>query len=130
MPGATPGPSGIDIDELRAFCAGLPGAEERFPFQRSPELGVFSVFGTWFAVGDLSLAQPSITVKGDPDHARLLRETFAGITPGYHMNKRHWSSVILDGSVPVDVIFEIVEDAHALIVAKLPKMKRLTLGGV
>jgi len=119
----------IDVEELRRFCVELPGAEERFPFQRSPELGVFSVFGTWFAVGDLSLEPPSITVKGDPDHARLLRETFDGITPGYHMNKRHWSSIRLDGAVPDDVVFEMIEDAHAIIVAKLPKLRRLALGG-
>jgi predicted DNA-binding protein (MmcQ/YjbR family) len=75
---------------------------------------VFKVGGRMFAAA-ASVDPHSVTLKADPDLAEFLREQYPGIEPGYHMNKRHWNTVALDGSVPTDVILQLLEQSYGLV---------------
>jgi predicted DNA-binding protein (MmcQ/YjbR family) len=112
---------------LRRACLALPGAEETFPF--GLETSVFKVGGKMFALSQLKAKSPlSISLKCEPELAEGLRAAHAAITPGYHLNKRHWNTVLLDGSVPERMVVEMIEDSYDLVVAKLPKSKQAELG--
>ncbi len=80
--------------DLRALCMGFAGAEETYPF--SPEASVFKVRGKIFAIAHLGGDPPSISLKCEPDLAEQLRADHRAITPGYHLNKRHWNTVRVD----------------------------------
>jgi predicted DNA-binding protein (MmcQ/YjbR family) len=113
---------------LRRACLAMPGATETFPF--GPENSVFKVGGKIFAISRLERA-PSLRVslKCEPALAEQLRASHAAITPGYHLNKRHWNTVALDdGSIPDAMVRDMIEDSYDLIVAKLPKRTRQALG--
>ena len=69
-------------------------------------------------------------MKCDPDYALALRAQYAGVKPGYHMNKRHWNTVMLDGSVPPDLIFELIDHSYELVAASLSKAERAKLAAV
>ena len=112
--------------DLRALCMGFSGAEETYPF--SAEASVFKVRGKIFAIAHLAAEPPHISLKCEPDLAVQLRADHAAITPGYHLNKRHWNTVAVDGSLPERLLRDMVEDSYDLIVAALPRAKRLRLG--
>ena len=112
---------------LREYCLSLPGAEETFPF--GPENSVFKVEGKIFALSRLGGEPPlRISLKCDPGLAEQLRASHPAISPGYHLNKRHWNTVVLDGSVPDAMVRDMIEDSYDLIVARLPKRKQQALG--
>jgi predicted DNA-binding protein (MmcQ/YjbR family) len=118
----------VTAAELRRACLAMPGADETFPF--GPENSVFKVAGKIFAISRLDRA-PSLRVslKCEPGLAEQLRASHAAITPGYHLNKRHWNTVDLDdGSVPDAMVRDMIEDSYDLIVSKLPKRTRQALG--
>ena len=112
----------MDRDDVLAFCLGLPGAEETYPF--GDEVAVIKVGGKMFALVPLTGGPGVVNLKCDPTRAVELREAYAGIRPGYHQNKRHWNSVDLDGSVESDVVRGLVEDSYDLVVAGLPRAVR------
>ncbi|EHR61754.1 MmcQ/YjbR family DNA-binding protein [Saccharomonospora cyanea] len=107
---------------LRSLCLSLPGTRERFPF--SPELSVFFVEEKMFALSALDGRPLTVSLKCDPEHSLYLRDTYPAITPGYHLNKRHWNTVVLDGSVPEDLVTDLVYESYDLVVAGLPKYRR------
>ncbi len=112
----------MNIEEFREYCIQKPGVTEEFPFDE--ETLVFKVMGKMFAltnlVGDWNLA-----LKCDPEWAIELREQFPAIRPGYHMNKVHWNTVAMDGSLSQKLIFELIDHSYQLVVAKLPgKLKK------
>ena len=111
---------------LRRACLALPGAEETFPF--GPENSVFKVAGRMFALSPLKRKPLRVSVKCEPALAEGLRAAHAAIIPGYHLNKRHWNTVILDGSLPERMVVEMIEDSYDLVVAKLPKSTQAELG--
>jgi predicted DNA-binding protein (MmcQ/YjbR family) len=112
---------------LRRACLALPGAEETFPF--GPENSVFKVAGKMFAISRLRAKRPlRISLKCEPELAEGLRAAHEAIIPGYHLNKRHWNTVVLDGSLPERMVLEMIEDSYDLVVAKLPKSKHAELG--
>ena len=113
----------MTADELRSTCLSLPGAVEERPF-RDREVSVFKAGGKIFAITRLSGDPLRVSVKCDPDLAVALRDTYPAITPGYHLNKRHWNTVALDGSLPDTMVHDLVEDSYALIVAALPSSRR------
>jgi predicted DNA-binding protein (MmcQ/YjbR family) len=113
--------------ELSAFLADLNGAEETYPF--GPEARVFKVAGKVFAVDSPDSPAPTITLKALPENVERLVAGVEGIGPGYHMNKRHWITVDLDGSVPDDHVRELIAESHAIVVHSLPKHIRLGLEG-
>jgi predicted DNA-binding protein (MmcQ/YjbR family) len=117
----------VTADALRAACLDMPGAEETFPF--GPENSVFKVEGKLFAITPLDRSSPlRISLKCEPGLAEQLRAGHAAITPGYHLNKRHWNTVVLDGSLPDAMVRDMIEDSYDLIVARLPKRKQQALG--
>jgi len=111
--------------ELKAACLALNGAEETFPF--SPETSVFKVGGKVFALTALDAPALRVSLKCEPELAVRLRETYPAITGGWHLNKRHWNTVALDGSVPDALVREMIEDSYDLIVSRLPRAQRLLL---
>jgi predicted DNA-binding protein (MmcQ/YjbR family) len=112
---------------LRKACLDMPGAEETFPF--GPENSVFKVEGKIFAISRLDHSTPlRVSLKCDPGLAEQLRASHPAITPGYHLNKRHWNTVELDGSLSDEMVRDLIEDSYDLIVARLPKRRQQALG--
>ncbi len=115
----------MTADELRETCLAMAGAIEDFPF--SPENSVFKVAGKIFAISNLTAEPLRVSLKCEPGLAEQLRADHAAITPGYHLNKRHWNTVVVDGSVPDAMVRDMIEDSYDLIVAALPRAKRRAL---
>lgn len=111
---------------LRKLCLGFPGAFEDFPF--GPEHSVFKVEGKLFAISALGSLPLQVSLKCEPELAVQLRGAHEAIAPGYHLNKRHWNTVTLDGSVPDAMVHDMVEDSYDLIVAAMPRAVREQLG--
>lgn len=125
----------MDPVELRTLCLGFPGAYEDFPF--GPEASVFKVRapsggddrqGKMFALSNLNASPLSVALKCDPMLAVQLRAAHPEITGAWHMNKRHWSDVRLDGDLADDDVRDLVEDSYDLVVAGLPRAQREALG--
>lgn len=118
----------IDRHEIRAYCASKPGAEETFPFDATTL--VVKVMGKMFALMPTDTPEDqhqTINLKCEPALAEILRTTYEAVKPGYHMNKRHWNTVTLDGSVPDDELFEMVDNSYALVVKGLTKAQKAEL---
>ncbi|MCX4233081.1 MmcQ/YjbR family DNA-binding protein [Streptomyces sp. NPDC020707] len=112
--------------ELRTLCLSFNAAVEEFPF--NPETSVFKVLGKMFALSSLEGSPLTVNLKCDPEDAVRLRGEYEGlIIPGWHMNKRHWNTVTVDGSLPDRLVRELVEDSYDLVVAGLPRAERLRL---
>lgn len=111
----------MDRDALRAHCLAQKGAVEDFPF--GEDTAVYKVGGRMFAILPVRGAL-AISLKCDPEWARVLRETYPAVTGGYHLNKRHWNTVRIDGSVPDDEVFEMIEHSYGLVLRSLPRRVR------
>lgn len=105
----------MDIVSLRDYCVSKEGSEESFPF--GDDTLVFKKNGKIFALVNL-YGDLTINLKCDPAFALELRERHPCVQPGYHMNKKHWNTVILDGSVPDKEIFSWIDHSYNLIAAK------------
>lgn len=114
-------------NELTTFLLDLNGAEETYPF--GPEARVFKVAGKVFSIDSPDAAERTITLKALPENVPRLIRSVEGINPGYHMNKRHWVTVRLDGTVVAGHVRELIAESHAIVVASLPKRIRLGLEG-
>jgi len=112
--------------ELRDHCLSFTQAEETFPF--GPETSVFKVGGKMFALSQLESESLRVSVKCEPELAEALREAHAAVTPGYHLNKRHWNTVVIDGSLPDDDVRDMIGDSYDLVVSKLPRARQRALG--
>jgi len=112
----------MTADQLHAYCLSMPGAVEEFPF--SEGVSVFKVGGKMFALSALARDPLEVSVKCEPDLAVGLREAHAAIRPGYHLNKRHWNTVTLNGSLDDAMVRDMVEDSYDLVVDGLPKSRR------
>jgi predicted DNA-binding protein (MmcQ/YjbR family) len=112
----------VNATELRACCLAQVEAIEDFPF--GPEHSVFKVAGKMFALSTLDRTPLEVSVKCDPEIAIDLRETHAAIRPGYHLNKRHWNTITLDGSLLDRLVRDLIEDSYDLVVRGLPKRTR------
>ena len=116
----------MDATELRAWCIRQVGAIEDFPF--GPEVSVFKVAGKMFALSALGRRPLEVSVKCEPGLAVSLRQTYPAIRPGYHLNKRHWNTVTLDGTLSDQLVRDLIEDSYDLVVSGLPKRTREQLG--
>jgi predicted DNA-binding protein (MmcQ/YjbR family) len=112
--------------KLRDRCLALPGSTETYPF--GPETSVFKVSGKIFAISRLKERPLQVSLKCEPLLAEQLREAHPAVRPGYHLNKRHWNTVIIDGSLPERMIKDMIEDSYDLIVSKLSRSRRRALG--
>ncbi|MGF7233016.1 MmcQ/YjbR family DNA-binding protein [Arachidicoccus sp.] len=105
------------IDEIRDYTLALDQqVEECFPF--GEETFVYKISGKIFLLMSFDNAQLRINVKCNPDKAVELREQYASIIPGYHMNKKHWNTLIIDGSLPAGLIKECIRHSYLLVVKR------------
>jgi predicted DNA-binding protein (MmcQ/YjbR family) len=112
----------MDLPDAIDYFLSKPGAEETLPF--GPDVLVYKVGGKAFALTSPDQYPPRINLKCDPERSLVLRDQHAAILPGYHMNKRHWNTLMLDGSLPTPLVKELIDHSYELIVAALPKSKR------
>ncbi|MBB5640682.1 MmcQ/YjbR family DNA-binding protein, partial [Cryobacterium roopkundense] len=102
-------------DALVDLCLSLPQAVETFPFGEETSVFKTSGNGKIFALSALAGEPLTVSLKCDPEEGRALREEFVQITPGYHLNKKHWITIVLDGSVPDELVEQLLRDSHALV---------------
>lgn len=112
----------MNVETLRRYCLSKPGTTEDFPFDE--ETLVFRVQGKIFCLVSLEKIPLQFNLKCDPVRAIELREAFDAVRPGYHMNKKHWNTVVMDGSVPSREIREMIDHSYTLIFESLPKRLR------
>lgn len=112
----------MNAESFRAHCLGKAAATEGTPF--GPEDIVFKVQGKMFAILALEEVPPRVNLKCDPDLALELRDRYEQVQPGYHMNKKHWNTVVLDGVIPDREIRKMIDHSYDLVVQSLPKAKR------
>lgn len=112
-------------DDLRELCLDLPGAIEDFPF--GEQVSVFKVGGKIFAIADLDGVPLGVSLKCDPDLAEGLRAEHDAIRPGYHLNKRHWNTVTIDGTLADPDVEAMIQDSYDLVVASLTRAARDSL---
>ena len=103
----------MDIEQIRDFCLSKPLTEEGLPF--GPNVLVFKVKGKIFLLASLDTPQLQFNVKCNPDLAEELREQYSCVIPGFHMNKKHWNTIIPDGSVSTAQLKEWIDDSYDLI---------------
>ncbi len=115
----------MNIEDLRTYCLSKPGVSESFPFDESTL--VFKVLDKMFLLTSLDEIPPSINVKADPETVLDLRERYRAVLPGYHMNKKHWNTVLLDGSISDSLLHQWIDDSYGLVVATLPALKKKLL---
>ena len=111
----------MNIESLRTYCLSKKNVEETLPF--GPDTLVFKVNGKIFLLAGLDNDPLSFNVKCDPEKALELREEWACVQPGFHMNKKHWNTIIVDGSAPVAMLKEWIDHSYTLVAGKLPKKK-------
>lgn len=116
----------MNIEQLREFCVQKPFVTEEFPF--GPETLVFKVAGKMFALTGIDSPELTVNLKADPDYSVELREKYAEVQPGYHMNKLHWNTVSFEGSLPEELLKELIDHSYSLVVASFSKSKRKELG--
>ena len=112
----------MDIEQLRDYCLSKKGAEETLPF--GPDTLVYKAGGKVFLLVGLESEELRFNVKCDPDKAIELREQFPCVLPGYHMNKKHWNTIVVDGSVSSKQLKEWIDHSYTLIIDSLPKKIR------
>jgi len=114
----------MNIEEYRDYCLSKKGVTEAFPFDTVTL--VFKVGGKMFALCGITNFS-YINLKADPEKSLELREAYMGITPGFHMSKKHWNSVETNGDVPLKVIKELIDDSYNLVFQKLTKKIKLEI---
>ncbi|MCC7467514.1 MAG: MmcQ/YjbR family DNA-binding protein [Saprospiraceae bacterium] len=115
----------MDIETFRDYCLAKKATSEDFPF--GPETLVLKVGGKMFALTGLDSDEFTVNLKCDPDRAVELREQYAEIQPGYHMNKKHWNTVHFEGGLDQRLLRELIDHSYELVVASLKKADREAL---
>lgn len=115
----------MNLETLRAYLLSKPGAVEDHPF--GPQPLVVKVGGKMFALVNADSTPLSVSLKCEPAHAQFLRDTFPAVQPGYHLNKEHWNTVTLDGSIPDEGIRAMIDESYRLVVGGLSKGRRSQL---
>ena len=114
----------MDREQLRGYCLAKKAAVEDFPF--GDEVAVFKIMVKIFALLPVD-GGLTISLKCDPIFATLLRDTYPAVTPGWHLNKRHWNTVKVDDSIPEDEILEMIDHSYDQVVKGLTKAQRSDL---
>ncbi|KOY86307.1 MmcQ-like protein [bacterium 336/3] len=109
----------MDIEDFRNYCIKKKGVTEEFPFDNVTL--VFKVMGKMFALTGLDREVFSINLKCEPEKAVELREQYDGVRPGYHMNKKHWNTILVESIKPQKLVLEWIDDSYNLVVASLTK---------
>lgn len=111
----------MNIESIREYCLAKPETEESFPF--GEDTLVFKVAGKIFLLSNLD-GPLTMNLKCDPEKAIELRELYDLVTPGYHMSKKHWNTVIIDGSIPDRLLKEWIDHSFQQVIQSLPKSKQ------
>ncbi len=114
----------MNIEAYRNYCIQKKGVTEEFPFDNNTL--VFKVMDKMFALTDLEMFT-SINLKVNPEEGAELRETYGAVLAGYHMNKKHWITVLMDDTVPDKLIQSWIDKSYDLVVAKLTKTQKAAL---
>lgn len=109
----------MNVEQLREYCMSKKGVTEEFPFDDVTL--VFKVMGKLYAITPLDAPEAKVNLKCDPDRAVQLRDEYADIQPGFHMNKKHWNTVHLERELEDSLIHELIDHSYDLVVAKLTK---------
>ncbi|MGE9268082.1 MAG: MmcQ/YjbR family DNA-binding protein [Verrucomicrobiales bacterium] len=117
----------MELDEFVTYCLSFPGAVEEMPF--GPEVLVYKVGGKMFALAGEEEGVGRVNLKGDPERNVELREEYEAVLPGYHMNKRHWNTLVLNGSLPSALVRDCVRESYDLVFAALPKKLQAEIRG-
>lgn len=115
----------MDYHAAREYFLQKPEAKEDFPFR--PDIAVFKIRGKMFATLVAEDDGARCNLKCQPDEAQMLRDVFDAVMPGYHMNKRHWNTVRLDGTIPFGELARMVDNSYALVVGKMTRAERQSL---
>lgn len=115
----------MHTEQLREFLLGFPSVTEEMPFGEN--VVVYKVVGKMFALVNYEAVPPAVNLKCDPERALDLRDTHEAIRPGYHMNKRHWNTLDLDGSLRSVLVAELIRHSYKLVVAGLSRTQRKQL---
>lgn len=115
----------MNFAQARDYLLGKPEAVQDYPF--GPEVAVFKVAGKMFATLVETDGVPYSNLKCDPQEAIMLRDLFDEVAPGYHMNKKHWNTVRLDGDLPRGEIERMIDNSYTLVTKSLPKKTRQSL---
>ena len=111
----------MDLETVRENCLNKKGVTESLPFDE--DTPVYKVMGKIFLIANIN-PPVSINIKCDPEKAVELREKYPAVTPGYHMNKLHWNTVVLDNSIPDKFILEWIDDSYSLAANGLTKKEK------
>jgi predicted DNA-binding protein (MmcQ/YjbR family) len=112
----------MDLEQLREYTLSKPDAEETQPF--GPDNLVYKVNGKMFLLTSFDSIPLQFNVKCDPELALELREQYAAVIPGYHMNKKHWNTVIVDGSISLKKLHEMIDHSYELVRSKKNLVKK------
>lgn len=115
----------MNLEELRDYCMSKKGVEETLPF--GPDTLVFKVMGKAFLLTGFDSNPLQFNVKCDPEKAIELRDHYSCVLPGYHMNKKHWNTIIADGTASNKLLQEWITDSYNLVVSGLPKIQQKKL---
>ena len=115
----------MNRDITKKYLLSKPDAVEEFPF--TADVAVFKINNKMFATLATEQGVARCNLKCDPDEALILRDIFSGVTPGYHMNKRHWNTVFLDGSIPKGEIERMIDCSYSLVIKAMKKYDRKAL---
>jgi predicted DNA-binding protein (MmcQ/YjbR family) len=115
----------MKLESLRTYMQKKPGVTEETPF--GPEALVFKVVGKMFALVAWQEEPLRITLKCDPELAITLRSHYPAVTPGYHMNKKHWNTILLNNTIPAEELMGMIDGSYALVVSSLKKTERRQL---
>ena len=116
---------GMNKRKVKNYCLTLPLSKEDYPF--GPDVQVFKIKEKLFALMTTRKGAERVNLKCDPEEAIVLREIFEDVIPGYHMNKMHWNTIILSGSIPDGEIKRMIDRSYCLVVKKLKKNDRESL---
>jgi predicted DNA-binding protein (MmcQ/YjbR family) len=117
----------LNIESFRAYCLSKKGVTEEFPFDKNTL--VYKVMGKMFALTDLD-DFTSVNLKVEPETGEALREKYPSVQPGYHMNKKHWITVLIDGSVSDKLIRQWTDNSYHLVVSGLTKSQKSALESI
>jgi predicted DNA-binding protein (MmcQ/YjbR family) len=111
----------MDLAQFREYCLSKPRVTEGTPF--GPDVLVFKVGGKMFALAALDEMPTTVNLKCDPDWALDLRDRYEQVRPGYHMNKKHWNTVEIEGTIPDAELRKMIDHSYDLVVETLPKSR-------
>jgi predicted DNA-binding protein (MmcQ/YjbR family) len=115
----------MDLASFREYCLNKPHATEGTPF--GPDVLVFKVGDKMFALAALDEVPTRANLKCDPDLALELRDRYEQVTPGYHMNKKHWNTVEIESGIPTTELRKMIDHSYKLVTKSLPKAERKKL---